>query len=616
MLFFLPLFLLTGLEGELTNKQQGEESNCSPRSGQAKVPEQPSGTQQSPNAAVWGVSPQKTSAELASSLLSTPKKDGPQLEGEGTGEGNPPIPQNSPVSQKEPLSKTQSQKCQDSSTHPSNNGPVKITLKTSDLSEQMSSTIPPEFSQNGPQNIPQQMLQSSPQQVLPHMSPQYPHSTPLHVSSNAPYQQMPQNGSVQGQQPGPVHGMPQSVPQGSQPGAQHPATFTSLPPSHPVSQPLAQPSPAERGDQRPSEPTREPERSSGSPDPNMKNSPAKANHQYKEQPFSPEAQTQLNRPEQVLLHRQTPPNHPHGPESNTMAQYGIANPHYSKYMGTPVNPAAHLPYPSQASQSQSMSPHHNPVGYSPYPQGPVYPYHMGPQHPQAHSSIHASYRQQQQYYPQHQQNSRPGFPAREWPRPQYQPHPPLMPNTYLPPAGAGISGRQKDNTMSSLGSDGSGGDVMSPNHLPDGSQGSSTENQEGATPTKQARTEDSSDLPESPKEILDLDSHNAAAHRHTSAQPQHNYPYDPRAMHPSMQQGGTPPPHGVPGGPYSRSQTPSGHFGPQNRHPHLMEALQRSQHLPYTPGQTMYRHPHAAGHFHGMMLPQRSMIPEHLFHPR
>ncbi|KAG7329571.1 hypothetical protein KOW79_007745 [Hemibagrus wyckioides] len=594
-----------GLGVELANKQQSEESNCSPHPGPAMVPEHPNGAQQSPSATVWGGSPQKTSAELAQTVLSTPKKDRPQLEGENTGEGNRPI-QTSPVSQTGPQSETQSQKYQDSS-HPSNNGPVKITQKTSDLSEQMSST-------HGPQNIPERMLPSNAQQVSPGVSPQYPHSGTLHMSSNSPHQQMPQNGPICGQQPGPVHGMPQSVPQGLQPGAQHPATLTSLPPSHPVSQPLAQPSPAERGDQRPSEPTREPEGSSGGPNSDMKN--ALANGQYKQQPFSPESQTQLNRPEQAPPHGHTPPNHPHGPESNTMAQYGMASPNYSKYMGRPVPPSAHLPYPNQAPQSQSMSPHHNSAHYSPYQQGGVYQYHMGPQHPQAHPSMHASYQQQQQYYPQHQQNSRPGFPAREWPRAQYQPHPPMMPNTYLPSASAGINGRQKENTMSPLGSDGSSGNVMSPNLLTDGSQGSSTENQEGATPAKQARTEDNSDLPESPKEILDLDSHNAAAHRRNTAQPQHNYPYDPRAMHSSMQQGGAHQPHSVPGGPYSRPQNPSGHYGPHNPHPHLMEALQRPQHLPYSPGQTMYRHPHGTGHFQGMMLHQRSMISEHLYHPR
>ncbi|XP_060740431.1 chromatin remodeling regulator CECR2 [Tachysurus vachellii] len=594
--------IVTGLGVELANKQQSEESNCSPCPGPAMVPEHPSGAQQNPSATMWGGSPQKSSAELAPTVLSTPKKDISQLEGESIR-----AIQISPVSQVDPQSESQSQKYQDSS-HSSNNGPVKITQKNSDMSEQMSSTLLSEVSKNGPLNIPQRMLPSNTQQVPQGVSPQYLHSGTLHMSTNAPHKL--------DLQPGPVHGMPQSVPQGSQPGAQHPATLISLPSSHPVSQPLAQPSPAERGDQRPSEPTREPEGSSGGLNPDMKNALANVNGQYKQQPFSPELQTQINRPEQAPPQGHTPPSHPHGPETNTMVQFGMANPHYTKYMGRPVPPSSHLPYPNQAPQSQSMSPHHNSAHYSPYQQGAVYQYHMGPQHPQAHPSMHASYQQQQQYYPQHQQNSRPGFPAREWPRSQYQPHPPMMPNTYLPAAGSGINGRQKENTMSPLGSDGSGGNVMSPNLLTDVSQGSSTENQEGATPAKQARTEDNSDLPESPKEILDLDSHNAAAHRRSSAQPQHNYPYDPRAMHHSMQQGGASQPHGVPGGPYSRPQNPSGHFGPHNPHPHLMEALQRPQHLPYTPGQTMYRHPHASGHFQGMMLHQRSMISEHLYHPR
>ncbi|KAI5616139.1 cat eye syndrome critical region protein 2 isoform X2, partial [Silurus asotus] len=577
-----------GLAVDLANKPQSEESNCSPHPGPAKVPNPPNCTQPSSSASLWGGSPHKTSVEIAPTLLSTPKKDGPQLKGESNREENLLPPQNSPVSQNQPQSETQSH---GSSMHPSNNGTVNNTQKTSDISEQMSSTISPGFSPNGLQDISQRMLQRHAQLVPPGGS--------LHTSSNAPHQQIPQNGSAQGEQPGPLHGMPQSVLQGSKPGAQHPATFTSLPPSHPVSQPLAQPSPGERADQRPSEPTREPEGSSGGP--SIKNNNASRHNKQTE------AQTQLNRPEQSTAHSQTPPNHPHGPESNSVAQYGMSNLHYSKYIGRPVPPSGRPPYPNQATQSQSMSPH-NPVHCSSYQQGAVYQYHMGPQHPQVHPNMHASYQQQQQYYPQHQHNTRPGFPAREWPRPQFQTHPSMMPNAYLPPAGPGINSRQKDTTMSPLGLDGS---IVSPNLVPDVSQG--TENQEGATPAKQARTEESSDLPESPKEILDLDSHNAAAHRRTSSQPQHNYPYDPRAMHTGVQQGGAPPIHSLQGGPYSRPQNPSGHFGPHSLHPHLMEALQRPQHLPYTQGQTMYRHPHAAGHFQDMMFPQRSMVPDRMF---
>lgn len=414
------------------------------------------------------------------------------------------------------------------------------------------------------------------------------------------------------------------MPQSSQPGAQQPVSLTPLPPSHPVSQPLAQPSPADRGGQRPSEPTREPIGNSGNNNQDAKTVPANSNGHFKQQPFIPESQTAPSRPELPPSHTQIPPNQSIGPSSNTMVQYGggsmggPAPPHYGQgYMGRAVPPSGRLPYSSQMPPSQSMSPHLSPAHYPPYhQQGAAYQYHMSPQHPQAHPSMRPQYQQQQQYYPQHQPNSRHGFSAGEWPRPQY-PHP-MMPNSYPPGAGPVVNGRQRENTMSPLGSEGSSGSMMSPNPLLDGAHGGSAESQNGSSPAKTIQAEEGSDQPESPKEILDLDSHNAAARRCTSAMPQHSYPYDPRAMRPSMQQGGGPPPHTVPSGPYSSiPQRPSGHFPPQHPHPHLMEALQRPQHLPYSPGQSrmpMYRHPHTAGHFQGMMVAQRDMAPEHLFH--
>lgn len=136
-----------------------------------------------------------------------------------------------------------------------------------------------------------------------------------------------------------------------------------------------------------------------------------------------------------------------------------------------------------------------------------------------------------------------------------------------------------------------------------------------------ARVEESSERPESPKEILDLDSHNAAARRWSSQPlPQvANFLYDPRAVHPGMQQGGAPPPHIMSRPPYpSQSGYPSGHYTPQRPHPHLMEALQRPQHLPFHPGQTrmaIYRHPQTEGHFQGMTVQQRGLGPEHFLHP-
>ncbi|KAL6480867.1 hypothetical protein MHYP_G00119000 [Metynnis hypsauchen] len=610
-----------GPEVELADKRLSEETNGQPDPGPAERLEQPGVGQQSPSAPEWSRSPQrKTSAVVTLALLS-PQKNTLELKEESYGEASPRIPSNG--SQPSFLnglnSESQSQRSQDLS-------PLKIPLKSPEKlplhpSQQMPPAAPPTFSQNGPSQLPQnishQVLHSPSQQVPQGMSPQYPHNG--HVP-NVSHQQMPQDGSVHGPQSGPVHGMPQTVPQVSQPGAQQPASLTPLPPSHPVSHPLAQPCPADRGDQRPSEPTREPGGGSGSSNPDAKTAPANTNSHYKQQPFSPESKAQLNRPE--LPHNRTPASHALGPAGSPVAQYtggmgGPAPSQYGQYMGKAVSPPVRLPYPNQTQSSQSMSPHLNPAQYPPYhQQGSAYQYHMGPQHPQA----HPPYQQQQhQYYPQHQQNSRHGFPTTEWQRPQYPPRHPMIPNAYPPMAGTSVNGRQRENTMSPLGSEGSGGSLMSPCSLPDGVHCGSAENQNGSSPAKHAQMEEGSDRPESPKELLDLDSHNAAARRRTSAHPQHNFTYNPRAMHPNMQQGGAPLPHAMPGGPYpSRPQRPSGHFPVQHPHPHLMEALQRPQQLPYSPGQSrmaMYRHPHGAGHFQGMMVPQRDMGSEHLFHP-
>lgn len=620
---------------ELNDKQ----ANVPPHAGPPEHSEKSNGAQQTDKAPEWSQSPQKrvsTSTGVTPALLSSPQKERLEPTSENLGQVNPPIPHNSPKSsQNGSHSESHLQTSQDSS-------PVKIPPKNPDpqipiqSSRQMPTTAPPPFSQNGPsqspQNILYRMLQSPLQQGPQGMSSQYPSNGPPHMPPNTTHQQMSQDGSVQGPQSGPVHGMPQTV-HVSQPGAQQPASLKPLPPSHPVTQPHAQPSPAELADQRPSEPTREPGGSSGSCNPDAKTGHANTNGHYKQQPFSPEAQTHHSRPELPPPNSQTPANHAPGPTSNTPAQYnatgGMGSPasqHYGQFVGRAVPPSGRLPYPGQVPPPQSMNPHHSPAHYPPdQQQGAAYQYHLGPQHTQGHPNMHPQYhhqqqqQQQQHYYPQQQQNSRHGFPAGEWPRPQYPPRHPMMPNSFPPMSGPGVKGHHRENTVSPLGSEGSGGSLMSPSPHSDGLHGSANESQDGQSPAKRAHIEEGSDRPESPKEILDLDSHNASARRRTFAQPQHNYPYDPRTMHPSMQQGGAPPPHGMTGGMYpSRPQRPSGHFPPQHPHPHLMEALQRPQHLPFSPGQSrmaMYGHPQTAGHFQGMMVAQREMAAEHLIIP-
>ncbi|KAM4618572.1 uncharacterized protein cecr2 [Polymixia lowei] len=516
---------------------------------------------------------------------------------------------------------------------------------------QMGQSTPP---QHHPQSSSQQMTRKSQQQNSPNLPP--PHQT----AHNNPSQLGPPQAS-------PVHRMPQGAPQGAHPGPPQPAPLTSLPPSHPAPQLPPQPSPADRGDQRPSEPTSRPDSigSSGPPQPNMMNS-GPPNGIYKQQAFSPKPhQTQLvgsNQGRQVPRgtlsgHNPSMPNHSQAQENGAMGQYGMGSPPHPHYgqqnMGRPVPPSAHHPYPNQA-----MNPHQNPAHYPAYHQqgGAAYPFHMaGQQHPQAHPNMYPpSQYQQQHYYPQpHSQaqaNSRRGYPSEDWHRSPYQPRHPMPPNAYIPVAGASVNGRLKESSMSPLGSEGSSsaglvspGPVSETGPRPGGAGDGRGEGKEqaggaGGSPAKQARMEESLERPESPKEILDLDSHNAAARRRGNQLPQQQHPpasaahmassfmYDPRAVHPGMQQGGAPPPHmmsrsggGGGGTPYPGQPYPSpGHYAAQRPHPHLMEALQRPQQLPYSPGQTrmaMYRHPQPGGHFQGMMIQQRGLAPEHFLHP-
>uniref|UniRef100_A0A4W5RGU5 CECR2 histone acetyl-lysine reader n=1 Tax=Hucho hucho TaxID=62062 RepID=A0A4W5RGU5_9TELE len=411
----------------------------------------------------------------------------------------------------------------------------------------------------------------------------------------------------------------QQSPQGVGSAPTHPSQY------HPP--PEIQLLPADQGDQRPSKPASR--RDSGGSSGNsslMKSGPP--NGIYKQQSFSPKAQqTQPSNQGPrgpAPGHNPAMPPHSQGQENGAMGQYGMGSPthpHYGQPMGKPMPPSHQQPYPNQP-VPQTMNPHHNPAGYPTYhQQGAAYPYNMAQQqHPQGHPNMYPQY-QQQHFYSQPQGNSRGGYRSEEWHRQQqYQPRHPMPSNTYLPAASANVNGRLKEGSSmgSPLGSEGSGGSLMSPNPLPEGPRGGSVEKEsrEAGSPVKHqpARVEESSERPESPKEILDLDSHNAAARRRSAQPPPHvaNFLYDSRAVHSGMQQCGAPPPHMMSHAPYpNQPGYPSGHYAPQRPHPHLMEALQRPQHLPFPPGQTrmaMYRHPQTGGHLQGMMVQQRVLF--------
>ncbi|XP_030645534.1 cat eye syndrome critical region protein 2 homolog [Chanos chanos] len=605
-------------EPKLTNKQTTQVvtgtavSDCPPHLDPAEQPNQPKGSRDSPNTGRCNQTEDNAGQTLNQKTAQNTIQD---------------VSQNSPPKYSPNVSEqflqTSPQQTPPNAHQKSQVAPQQATLGVHQLPQNVPQKMPPNLQQTL-QNVPQQMPQSVPPQMTQNVPQQLPHGGSPQYSQNGALQ-MPRSASHRGLQPGPSHGMPQIGLQGAQSGAQQPAPLTALPPSHPVSQLVAQPSPADHGDQRPSEPTKRKE-SGGASGPsenaNIGTKSSSSNSLYKMQPFSPGPQTQLgsqNRQGPAPPHGQAPPAHSQAHENNNMVQYsmsGPTNPSYGQNMGRPMPPSNRQNYPNHA-PPQTMSTHQNPAHYPPYPQQGPYAYRMPSQHPQSHGSMYPQY-QQQHYHPQQQGSSRPGFPPEEWPRPQYQPYP-IPPASYAPSSSANVNGRQKDSAMSPVGSEGSGSGIMSPSPLPDGARSGAVENLEVGSPTKHARTEESSERPESPKDILDLDSHNAAArHRGVPRPPQqHNFLYDPRAVHPGMQQGGVPPPHMMPRGPYSPHQYPSGHYAPQrpHPHPHLMEALQRPQHLPFSPGQkrmAVYSHPHTGGHFQGMMVPQRGIVPEHL----
>ncbi|XP_062276069.1 chromatin remodeling regulator CECR2 isoform X1 [Scomber scombrus] len=514
-----------------------------------------------------------------------------------------------------------------------------------------------------------QTTQSTPQCHLQNSSQQMTQNTQQHNSQSLPPpHRVPQTSSPQRPtQNSPMHGMPQSAAQGAQPGHPQPAPLTSLPPSHPAPLLPSQPSPADHGDQRPSEPTSRPDTEGTAvlPQHNMMKFGG-PNGIYKHQAFSPNHnQTQLVSSNSGMQAQRGPAPGPHHSQvqvNGAIGPFSMANPphpHYSQTnMTRPMPQSAHHPYHNQA-----INPLHNSAHHPTYHQqgGPAYPYHMpGQQHPQAHASMYPPPQyQQQHYYPQphpqaqthNQANSRGGYPPEDWHRSHYQPRQPMPPSAYLPVASARGNAHSKESNVSPLGSEGSSGaSLVSPAPVseagphPGGPEERKCESREQGSggssstgsPAKKAQTDGSSERPDSPKEILDLDSHNAAARRRSTQLPQNppasaaqmppGFMYDPRTVHPGMQQGGVHPPHmmsqirGVgngslyPGQPYPDQ----GRYATQRPHPHLMEALQRPQQLPYSPGQTrmaMYRHPRPGGHFQGMMIQQRGLAPEHFLHP-
>ncbi|XP_054632188.1 chromatin remodeling regulator CECR2 isoform X2 [Dunckerocampus dactyliophorus] len=445
--------------------------------------------------------------------------------------------------------------------------------------------------------------------------------------------------------PTPSSFMPHGASQGAQPGHPQPAPLTSLPPSHPTLHLPSQPSPAEHGDQRPSEPTSRPEPEGPHV---IKFGPSDG--AYKSQVFSPsQGQPQMMSSNQSMqtdsggapAHNTVMTLHSQGQVNGAMGPYSIKNPLHPQYsqanLTRPISHSVHHPY-----HNRSLNSLHNSQDHPSYHQHQrnAFSYHMpGHQHHQAHANMYpAPPFQQEQYYPRPQghnlANSRGGYTPEHWPRSHYQPQKPMPPMAYLPVCSAKGNGQVSESLVSPTGSEGSTGvSLVSPGpvseagSLPGGLEDRKHESRSSCSdsPGKCSRSRGSLEQPESPKEILDLDSHNAAAH-HRSTQPHmpHGFMYDPRTIHVGMQPGGAPPSHLVPQGSgagnrtlYTRPPYPNpGRYAAQRPHPHLMEALQRPQQLPFSPGQMrLSMFPRPVGHFQGMMIQQRGLASEHFQHP-
>ncbi|XP_019749535.1 cat eye syndrome critical region protein 2 isoform X2 [Hippocampus comes] len=486
--------------------------------------------------------------------------------------------------------------------------------------------------QHNEQNVRKQHQQRPTQETLNGPALNHHQNSPPQMSLNTTQLQTPH--VTQSTQSNSMHGMSHGASKRVQPGPPQPAPLTSLPPSHPTPHLPSQPSPAEHGAQTPCEPASQ--RDTEGP-PAMKF--GSSNTAYKQQQaFSPNShRTQMvSSNPGVQSERGPAPAHntampPHSQMVNgDMASYSNPpQPQYSQAsMTRPICHSAHHPYPNQ-----TLNPLHSTPDHSTYhqQQRTAYSFHMpGPQHLHAHTNTYPPQPfQQEQYYTRPQAhsfaNNRGGYPSDVWQQSQQ----PMLPTTYLPTLSAKGNNQVNDGCVSPIGCDLSTTvSLLSPKagSVSGGLEERKWESRNSGrdSPAKRSRTKGSLEQPESPKEILDLDSHNAAARRHnnhpisTRTHIPPGFMYDTRTMHPAVHPDGAPPCHsGVGNGVlYARPPyTDPGRYGVQRPHSHLMEALQRPQQLPISPGQMrMAMYPHSGGHFQSVMIQQRGLASEHFPH--
>ncbi|XP_062402830.1 chromatin remodeling regulator CECR2 isoform X2 [Sardina pilchardus] len=327
-------------------------------------------------------------------------------------------------------------------------------------------------------------------------------------------------------------------------------------------------------------------------------------------PLKPSAKSQLQVEDQSLgifqvagaTHSQViPPSH-HGQKNDTTAHYNHSSQVNQLYMQSPNG------QPPSQNTSQNVHIHPSAARYPSYQHHVPYSYHIAGKPPEGRPDVFPQY-QQQYYYPQ-QQGNRSSFLTEEWHRTHYS-----GPGNAYPPAS--VNGHLKESSISQMSSDGTGGSLIS--RKPD--NGPVEAAKEAVSSVKPAQLEESLDRAESPKEILDLDSHRLAPHsRPTYPQHSANLMYDPQTMQSGMQQDGRAHPmHMMNRVPFPSQNYARAHYSPQQPNSRFMDALQHPQRLPFPLGQThisVSRRPQLAPHFQGRMPLQRGLPPEHFFHPR
>nr|XP_061812940.1 chromatin remodeling regulator CECR2-like [Nerophis lumbriciformis] len=471
--------------------------------------------------------------------------------------------------------------------------------------------------QHHERNVQKRHQQHPTHEPLNGLVPDHHHHSPSHMSLSATQVQTPR----QTAQRSTIHGMSHGASQGPQPGPPHPAPLTSLPPSHPTPHLPSQPSPAEHGDQTPCEPPGRVDRAGLQAVQQVPSNTAYIHQAYGPN-INPTTMMITSSPSvQTPAHNTAVPPHSQSQINGVVASYNIGNSQHPQYTQTnmtrAISHSAHLPYHNQTL--------HNTQDHSGYhqQQRTAYSYSMpGPQHPHANANMYPPSFQDEHYYngPQAHNlaNCRGGFPPDDWQRSQRS----MLPTTYLPASSAKGSNQANDICVSPTGSEGSTGvSVLSPEGGRLEERKWESRNSGSRSPATSSHTKTNSERPESPKEILDLDSHNAATSRRS------NQPLAPTACIPptfindrrTVQSGGAPPSHSGVGNGALYPRPPyldPAPFTVQRPHPHLMEALQRPQQLPLSPAQMrMAMYPRSGGHFQSMMIQQRSLPSESFLHP-